>query len=115
MTELGSVVDIREDQVIKDDRTFLVTDRFGNVPEGNTAALGLYHRDTRFLSGLDLVVDGLEPNLEVAPESLEVTTGEDTSVTASWSYLESGTRYLGLLEYSDGSEPLARTVLNVES
>jgi glycogen debranching enzyme len=63
MTELGSVVDIREDQVIKDDRTFLVTDRFGNVPEGNTAALGLYHRDTRFLSGLDLVVDGLEPIL----------------------------------------------------
>src|SRR5688572_15904761 len=63
MTEVGPVVDIREDQVIKDDRTFLVTDRFGNVPEGNTAALGLYHKDTRFLSGLDLVVDGLEPIL----------------------------------------------------
>jgi glycogen debranching enzyme len=63
MTEIGPVVDIREDQVIKDDRTFLVTDRFGNVPEGNTAALGLYHKDTRFLSGLDLVVDGLEPIL----------------------------------------------------
>jgi glycogen debranching enzyme len=63
MTEIGPVVDIREDQVIKDDRTFLVTDRFGNLPEGNTAALGLYHRDTRFLSGLDLVVEGLEPVL----------------------------------------------------
>ncbi len=63
MTEIGPVVDIREDQVIKDDRTFLVTDRFGNVPEGNTAALGLYHRDTRFLSGLDLVVEGHEPIL----------------------------------------------------
>ncbi|HEX5948167.1 MAG TPA: amylo-alpha-1,6-glucosidase [Actinomycetota bacterium] len=63
MTEIGAVVDIREDQVIKDDRTFLVTDRFGNVPEGNTAALGLYHKDTRFLSGLDLVVEGQEPVL----------------------------------------------------
>ena len=63
MTEMGPVVDIREDQVIKDDRTFLVTDRYGNLPEGNTAALGLYHRDTRFLSGLDLVVEGLEPIL----------------------------------------------------
>ncbi len=63
MTETGPVVDIRDVQVIKDDRTFLVTDRFGNVPEGNTAALGLYHRDTRFLSGLDLVVEGLEPIL----------------------------------------------------
>jgi glycogen debranching enzyme len=63
MTEIGPVVDIREDQVIKDDRTFLVTDRFGNVPEGNTAALGLYHKDTRFLSGLDLVLEGQEPVL----------------------------------------------------
>jgi glycogen debranching enzyme len=63
MTEVGRVVDIREDQVIKDDRTFLVTDRFGNVPEGNTAALGLYHKDTRFLSGLDLVLEGQEPIL----------------------------------------------------
>lgn len=45
-------------QVIKDDRTFLVTDRMGDVPEENTAALGLYHRDTRFLSVLRLDVTG---------------------------------------------------------
>ncbi|MGH2766400.1 MAG: glycogen debranching N-terminal domain-containing protein, partial [Actinomycetota bacterium] len=63
MTVMGPVVDIRDVQVIKDDRTFLVTDRFGNVPEGNTSALGLYHKDTRFLSGLDLTVDGMEPIL----------------------------------------------------
>jgi glycogen debranching enzyme len=63
MTETGPVVDIRDVQVIKDDRTFLVTDRMGNVPEGNTAALGLYHRDTRFLSGLELQMQGLEPVL----------------------------------------------------
>ncbi|MGH2676730.1 MAG: amylo-alpha-1,6-glucosidase [Actinomycetota bacterium] len=63
MTETGPVVDIRDVQVIKDDRTFLVTDRMGNVPEGNTAALGLYHRDTRFLSGLELKMQGLEPVL----------------------------------------------------
>jgi hypothetical protein len=50
-------------QVIKDDRTFLVTDRMGDVPEGNTAALGFYHRDTRFLSGLRLDVTGLRPIL----------------------------------------------------
>jgi glycogen debranching enzyme len=63
MTETGPVVDIRDVQVIKDDRTFLVTDRMGNVPEGNSAALGLYHRDTRFLSGLELDVSGLDPVL----------------------------------------------------
>jgi glycogen debranching enzyme len=59
----GPVLDIRDVQVIKDDRTFLVTDRMGDVPEGNTAALGLYHRDTRFLSDLRLDVNGLRPIL----------------------------------------------------
>ena len=63
MTTTGSVVDIREVQVIKDDRTFLVTDRFGDVPDGNTAALGLYHMDTRFLSALELVVNDVKPLL----------------------------------------------------
>ena len=63
MTRTGAVVDIRDVQVIKDDRTFLVTNRMGNVPEGNTAALGLYHRDTRFLSSLTLDVGGLDPIL----------------------------------------------------
>ena len=63
MTEIGSVVDIRDVQVIKDDRTFLVSDRFGDVPEDNRAALGLYHKDTRFLSAFRLVVNDLEPLL----------------------------------------------------
>ena len=63
MTATGPVHDIRDVQVIKDDRTFLVTDRFGDVPRGNTAALGLYHMDTRFLSGLRMVLNDMEPIL----------------------------------------------------
>jgi glycogen debranching enzyme len=63
MATTAGVVDIREVQVIKDDRTFLVTDRFGDIPPGNTAALGLYHMDTRFLSGLELVVNEVKPLL----------------------------------------------------
>jgi glycogen debranching enzyme len=63
VAESNPVLDIREVQVIKDDRTFLVTDRFGDVPDGNTAALGLYHQDTRFLSGLELVVNDMTPLL----------------------------------------------------
>jgi glycogen debranching enzyme len=63
MTDTGPVVDIRDVQVIKDDRTFLVSDRFGDVPEDNRAALGLYHKDTRFLSAFRLVVNELEPLL----------------------------------------------------
>jgi hypothetical protein len=63
MTRTGTATDIRKVQVIKDDRTFLVTDRFGDVPEGNTAALGLYHMDTRFLSALKLEVNDIQPLL----------------------------------------------------
>ncbi|HEX2031886.1 MAG TPA: glycogen debranching N-terminal domain-containing protein [Actinomycetota bacterium] len=61
MTQSG--MDIREVQVIKEDRTFFISDRFGDVPEPNTAALGLYHRDTRFLSRLELTVNDLKPLL----------------------------------------------------
>ncbi|MGH2711549.1 MAG: amylo-alpha-1,6-glucosidase [Actinomycetota bacterium] len=63
MTITGSVVDIRDVQVIKDDRTFLVTDRFGDISAGNTAALGLYHMDTRFLSSFELVINDVKPLL----------------------------------------------------
>jgi glycogen debranching enzyme len=59
----GAATDIREVQVIKDDRTFFLSDRYGDVPERNTAALGLYHMDTRFLSGLELTVNDVKPLL----------------------------------------------------
>ncbi|HEX9891776.1 MAG TPA: glycogen debranching N-terminal domain-containing protein, partial [Actinomycetota bacterium] len=56
-------VDIREVQVIKDDRTFFLSNRFGDVPEHNQAALGLYHRDTRFLSQLEVRLEEERPIL----------------------------------------------------
>jgi glycogen debranching enzyme len=54
-------LDIRDVQTIKHDRVFLLTDRYGDIPAGNTAALGLYFRDTRFLSRYELTVDGMRP------------------------------------------------------
>jgi glycogen debranching enzyme len=63
VTTTGTATDIREGQVIKEGRTFFVTDRFGNVPPKNTAALGLYHQDTRFLSELSLDVEDVRPLL----------------------------------------------------
>ena len=63
VTRGGAATDIREVQVIKEDRTFFLSDRFGDVPEKNTAALGLYHRDTRFLSALELSANDLKPLL----------------------------------------------------
>ena len=56
-------VDLRDVQVIKDGRTFLLSDRFGDVPEENSAALGLYHRDTRFLCRLELMLNEAKPIL----------------------------------------------------
>jgi glycogen debranching enzyme len=54
-------LDIRDVQTIKHDRTFMISDPFGDVPAGNTAALGLYFRDTRFLSRWELLIDGGRP------------------------------------------------------
>jgi len=57
------VTDIRDVQVIKHDRAFFLSDRFGDVPQDNQAALGLYFRDTRFLSKLELTLGELRPIL----------------------------------------------------
>lgn len=63
MAKPAPVTDIRDVQVIKHDRAFFLSDRFGDVPEENQAALGLYYRDTRFLSRLELTVNDLRPVL----------------------------------------------------
>lgn len=59
----SSIVDLRDVQVIKEDRTFLVSDPYGDVPADNTSALGLYHDDTRFLSRLEVTLNHLRPLL----------------------------------------------------
>jgi glycogen debranching enzyme len=54
---------------IKDDDLFLVTDSLGNISgkgcrrEGIEASMGLFCRDTRFLSRLELQIDGISPVL----------------------------------------------------
>ncbi|MGH2459144.1 MAG: amylo-alpha-1,6-glucosidase [Chloroflexota bacterium] len=53
--------DIRETIVIKEEDLFLLTDLNGNVPRGNINGLGLYHKDTRFLSAYELVLEGIPP------------------------------------------------------
>jgi glycogen debranching enzyme len=63
MPKPAPVTDIRDVQVIKHDRAFFLSDRFGDVPEQNQSALGLYYRDTRFLSRLELSVNDIRPLL----------------------------------------------------
>jgi len=53
--------DIRYALVIKEGNLFLVSDNDGNVPISNSAGFGLYHGDTRHLSGYELTFDGTPP------------------------------------------------------
>jgi glycogen debranching enzyme len=50
-------------RVIKENDLFLTTDPSGDIPEHNPAGLGLYTRDTRFLSRMELMINGEKPVL----------------------------------------------------
>ncbi|HEY8393216.1 MAG TPA: amylo-alpha-1,6-glucosidase [Thermaerobacter sp.] len=48
-------------RVIKEDDLFLLTDERGDIPAGHRGGMGLYRRDTRFLSRFELRVNGEPP------------------------------------------------------
>ncbi|PLT28601.1 amylo-alpha-1,6-glucosidase [Peribacillus deserti] len=50
-------------RVIKENDLFLLTDDKGNIPGNHPYGLGLYTKDTRFLSRLDIRINGEEPIL----------------------------------------------------
>jgi glycogen debranching enzyme len=50
-------------RVIKENDLFLLTDTKGNIPGNHPYGLGLYTKDTRFLSKFDLRINGEEPIL----------------------------------------------------
>lgn len=50
-------------RVLKDDDTFAVFDRFGDVETYGNGEAGIYHRDTRFISRLILKMEGVRPLL----------------------------------------------------
>jgi glycogen debranching enzyme len=57
-TRPANVDSVVETRVIKEKDLFMLTDVDGNVPVNNRQGLGLYLRDTRFLSTYDLRLDG---------------------------------------------------------
>lgn len=60
---VGSRRTIMDYRVIKENDLFLLTDTNGNIPEDHPYGLGLYSKDTRFLSKLDLKINGEDPVL----------------------------------------------------
>ncbi|ROR03438.1 amylo-alpha-1,6-glucosidase [Desulfosoma caldarium] len=50
-------------EVLKEGEIFLTTLPTGEVPDGNMGGLGLYYRDTRYLSGLEMYLADAKPVL----------------------------------------------------
>ncbi|MCM2252080.1 MAG: amylo-alpha-1,6-glucosidase [Ramlibacter sp.] len=48
-------------QVLKNDQTFAMFDRFGDIQALVPGKEGVYHNDTRFLSHQELLIDGVRP------------------------------------------------------
>lgn len=59
--EVRAISDIRYALVIREKEMFLLTDTEGGVGVNNSSGFGLYHRDTRYLSGWQITLIGVEP------------------------------------------------------
>ena len=62
----GTLVNLAETIVIKEENVFVVCRRDGSLPVGSKHPLGVYSDDCRFLCGHELRVNGAEPRLLVA-------------------------------------------------
>lgn len=63
----------------------------------------------------DWVVSTSAANMVVTPASTPVTTGQVVNYTATFSGLAAATRYLGVVEYNDGSLVIGRTYVSVRT
>lgn len=48
---------------LKDNRSFLITDAYGDIPVAFPTELGFYHKDTRYLSKFEVTLSGFRPLL----------------------------------------------------
>lgn len=77
--EARVIENIRDALIIREDGLFLLTDRDGNIPLNNDSGFGLYHNDTRYLSGWDLSLIGVEPIVLLS--TAELGFGEEQVMT----------------------------------
>jgi glycogen debranching enzyme len=73
------IADIRDALIIREDGLFLLTDTDGSIPLSNDSGFGLYHNDTRYLSGWDLSLIGVEPIVLLS--TAELGFGEEQVMT----------------------------------
>jgi len=60
-----------------------------------------------------VVSSGSAGNFTATPASQAVTLGGTASVTAGWSGLTSGTRYLGVVSFGDGTSSVGQTIVAI--
>jgi glycogen debranching enzyme len=77
--EARVIEDIRDALIIREDGLFLLTDPDGDIPLNNDSGFGLYHNDTRYLSGWDLSLIGVEPIVLLS--TAELGFGEEQVMT----------------------------------
>jgi glycogen debranching enzyme len=66
----GTLVNLAETIVTKEENAFVVARRDGSLPIGQVHPLGLYVDDCRFLCGHELCLNGVRPRLLVASSAL---------------------------------------------
>lgn len=75
--------------VIKENDIFLLFDKLGDVSKADENSLGLYTRDTRFLSRMELYLNGSKPTLldlktEGNNEAVVLATNPEMSTAGGW-------------------------------
>ncbi|WP_239153853.1 S8 family peptidase [Virgisporangium aliadipatigenens] len=61
------------------------------------------------------VLDSTPGSLSVSPATQNVTTGQQATVTASWSGLTPGVRYLGVVDFADATASRGQTLVDVRA
>ncbi|CAN5736470.1 hypothetical protein BH24ACT8_BH24ACT8_22540 [soil metagenome] len=96
------------------DESFTVEDP---APGAYTLAVDYWNGDTGETADvpthLFLVTEADADNLTVTPESSSVIVGEDTTLNFAWAGLAPDSRYLGAVNYSDGTEEVGRTLVSI--
>ena len=77
--EARVIEDIRDALIAREGSLFLLTDPDGGIPLNNASGFGLYHSDTRYLSGWDLSLIGVEPIVLLS--TAELGFGEEQVMT----------------------------------
>ena len=85
------------------------------TPGMYVAAIDLYSPEPSVMVPVNVwnLTDRAEGNLTVTPTTLPVTQGTPATLTAAWSGLDASKRYIGQVNYLQGTNVAASTIVTV--